>query len=154
MNCNNAYQEYIERFHMIPHVEGGAFCELDPENPNPDQRPAHGVIYYLLGAQDKSDFHVLDSDEYWLYHAGPDIEIWCIDDQKQLQIHRLGMSEGAQPCVLVPGGCVFGARHVRGNTEPILVSCITVPQFRYEYYRILEKDEVLSICPEAESFYH
>ena len=147
------YQDYIERFQMVPHVEGGFFRELDPHNPNSELRPAHGVIYYMLDAHDKSDFHVLDSDEYWLYHAGPDIEIWWIDDLKQLHRSRLGMGDHAQPCVLMPAGCIFGARHAEGNTQPILVSCVTVPQFRYEHYRILEKEEVLQICPAAEEFY-
>jgi len=143
----------IERFHLTPHVEGGAFRELYRDGKSPDIRPAHGVIYYLLDEGDVSDFHVLDADEYWLHHAGPDIEIWWIDAQGALHRERLGMGEGAQPCVLMPGGTVFGAKHAEGHKGAMLASCVTVPQFTYEKYRILERAEVLELCPDATAFY-
>lgn len=146
-------QEMIRRFGLEPHVEGGAFRELFREGERASERPAHGVIYYLLDAHESSDFHVLDADEYWLYHAGPDIEIWWIGEGGQMHIDRLGLGEQAQPCVLMKGGTVFGARHVDGQAGPTLVSCITVPEFTYEHYRILDKAEVLAMCPEAEGFF-
>lgn len=146
-------REMIERFRMDPHVEGGAFRELYRERECGEGRPAHGVIYYMLGENEVSDFHVLDADEYWLYHTGPDIEIWWIDAQGALRKELLGLSEGAEPCVLMPGGTVFGAKHASGQQGATLVSCVTVPQFTYEKYRILEKDEVLNLCPEAAEFF-
>lgn len=146
-------QELIRRFHLIPHVEGGAFRELYREGRTSAQRPAHGVIYYLLDEGEASDFHALDADEYWLYHAGPDIEIWWIDEKSALHIERLGMGEAAEPCVLMHGGTVFGARHIKGQPGATLVSCVTVPEFTYENYRILEKAEVLVMCPEAAAFF-
>ena len=143
----------IERFQLDPHVEGGAFRELYRNGGKPEQRPAHGVIYYMLGAGEVSDFHVLDADEYWLYHTGPDVEIWWIDAEKRLHRERLGLSAGAEPCVLMPGGTIFGAKHAPGHAGATLVSCVTVPQFTYENYRILDKAEVLVLCPEAAAFY-
>lgn len=143
----------IERFGLTPHVEGGAFRELYRDGVDTGVRPAHGVIYYLLDEGDVSDFHVLDADEYWLYHAGPDVEIWWIDACGALHRERLGMGEGAQPCVLMPGGTVFGAKHVPGQTGATLASCVTVPQFTYEKYRILERGEVLELCPDAAAFF-
>ena len=146
--------ELIRRFGLAPHVEGGAFRELFKEGFVPTgERPAHGVIYYLLDSSEVSDFHVLDADEYWLWHAGPDIELWSFGEAGKLKVERMGMGEGAQPCVLMPGGTVFGARHAAGAAGPTLCSCVTVPQFTYEKYRILTKDEVLSLCPAAEDFY-
>ena len=146
-------QEMIRRFNLEPHVEGGAFRKLYIPAEKPAQRPPHGVIYYLLDETDTSDFHVLDADEYWLYHAGPDIEIWWIDASGGLHIELLGLSEKAEPCVLMPGGTVFGARHVDGQIGATLVSCVTVPEFTYEKYRILPRDEVLNLCPAAEKFF-
>ena len=146
-------RDLIERFGLTPHVEGGAFRELYRDGQPSGVRPAHGVIYYLLDEGDVSDFHVLDADEYWLHHAGPDVEIWWIDQAGSLRIERLGMGDGAQPCALMKGGTVFGARPVAGAKGAALFSCVTVPQFTYEKYRILAKDEVLSLCPAAEDFY-
>lgn len=146
-------QDMINRFNLEPHVEGGAFRELFREGPRAATRPAHGVIYYMLGENESSDFHVLDADEYWLYHTGPDIDIWYLDAQHKLHITRLGLGEGAQPCVLMPAGVIFGARHVDGAPGATLVSCITVPEFTYENYRILPREEVLALCPEAAEFF-
>ena len=143
----------IRRFGLTAHVEGGAFRELFREGQDASQRPAHGVIYYLLDENDVSDFHVLDADEYWLHHAGPDAEIWWIDGENRLHIDRVGIGEGAQPCALMKGGTIFGARPVRGAKGASLFSCVTVPQFTYEKYRILPKEEVLEICPAAAAFY-
>ena len=149
----NEARRLIDRFRLEPHVEGGAFRELYREGRTGGQRPAHGVIYYLLDRGEVSGFHVLDSDEYWLYHAGPDIDIWWLDEEHALHRSRLGMSEGAEPCVLMPGGTVFGAKHAQGQSGATLVSCVTVPEFTYDNYRILDKDELLSLCPDAADFF-
>lgn len=146
-------KELIERFGMTAHVEGGAFRELFRENEQPGPRPAHGVIYYMLDEGDVSDFHVLDADEYWLYHTGSDVELWWIDPQNKLQRTLLGMGPGAQPCALMPGGTVFGAKHASGAEGATLMSCVTAPRFTYEKYRILPKEEVLAMCPEAAAFF-
>jgi predicted cupin superfamily sugar epimerase len=145
--------DLIRRFQLEPHVEGGAFRKLYLPEQKPSQRPAHGVIYYLLDVGEVSDFHVLDADEYWLYHAGPDIDIWWLDADDALHTARLGLSEDAEPCVLMPGGTVFGARHVPEQDGATLVSCVTVPEFTYEHYRILDKAEVLQRCPDAAKFF-
>ena len=124
--------ELIRRFQLEPHVEGGAFRELYREGfDRTGPRPPHGVIYYLLNEDEVSDFHVLDADEYWLWHAGPDIELWSFGEDGKLK--------GAQGCQ--PGS---GA---------MLCSCVCVPEFMYEHYRILTKEEVVEKCPEAAAFF-
>ncbi len=145
--------ELIRRFGLAPHVEGGAFKELYREGRAPGGRPAHGVIYYLLNEDEVSDFHILDADEYWLWHAGPDIELWWFGEDGVLHVDRMGLSEGAQPCVLMKAGVYFGARPVKGAKGAMLCSCVCVPEFMYEHYRILDKDEVLRRCPEAVGFF-
>ena len=155
---NSAYTaaELIARFGLTPHVEGGAFRELYREGfDRSGPRPAHGVIYYLLNEDEVSDFHVLDADEYWLWHAGPDIELWSYpeDNPAGLRVERMGMGEDAQPCVLMPAGVTFGARPVKGASGAMLCSCVCVPEFMYEHYRILTKEEVIEKCPEAAAFF-
>ncbi len=147
-------EELIARFGLAPHVEGGAFRELYREGfDRSGPRPAHGVIYYMLNDDEVSDFHVLDADEYWLWHAGPDIELWSFGEDGVLKVERMGMGEGAQPCVLMPAGATFGARPVKGASGAMLCSCVCVPEFMYEHYRILTKDEVIEKCPEAAEFF-
>ena len=146
--------ELIRRFQLEPHVEGGAFRELYREGFDRNgPRPAHGVIYYLLNDNEVSDFHVLDADEYWLWHAGPDIELWSFGEDGELKVERMGMGEGAQPCVLMPAGVTFGAKPVKGASGAMLCSCVCVPEFMYEHYRILQKDEVIEKCPAAAAFF-
>ena len=156
MNDPITAKELIARFGLVPHVEGGAFRELFREGFVPTgERPAHGVIYYLLDEDETSDFHVLDADEYWLWHAGPDVELWSYPEGNPaaLRVERLGMGEGAQPCVLMKAGTIFGARPVAGAKGAMLCSCVCVPEFMYEHYRILTKDEVLAECPAAADFF-
>ena len=146
--------DYRAQFGLEPHVEGGAFRELYREGERPAGRPAHGVIYYELGRGERSEFHTLDADEYWLWHGGSALEIWELDAEGALvKKWLLGMEEGAEPCALLPAGSIFGARHLRPDDAGTLVSCVTVPEFTYEHYRILSEDEVRALCPAASAFF-
>lgn len=146
-------RDIISRFGLEPHVEGGAFRELYRNGQESGGRGASGVIYYYLGPEEHADFHVLDSDEYWLYHDGAPLEIWSVEPDGQIRVETLGLEQGAQPCVLVKGGVIFGARPVNGAQDGTLVSCVTVPEFSYEQYRILSKEEMLASCPASEGFW-
>ena len=145
--------DIIGRFGLEPHVEGGAFRELYRDGQRGEGREASGVIYYYLGPEEHADFHVLDSDEYWLYHGGAPLEVWMIGADGSLTVETLGLGEGAEPCVLVKGGVIFGARHPANAQDGTLVSCVTVPEFSYEQYRILSKEETLACCPDCEAFW-
>ena len=143
-----------KRFGMEPHVEGGSFVELDEPLPEGAPRAASGVIYYHLGAEEFSDFHVLDSDEYWLWHAGTPLEIWMVDEDGALEVRRLGVDPESEPCVLLKAGVIFGARHVKGDADDgTLVSCVTVPRFSYASYRILPEAEMLEKYPAVKPFF-
>ena len=144
-------EELVKRFGLTPHVEGGAFLELD--EPVKEGRAASGVIYYALDRGETSDFHVLDSDEYWLWHAGGTLEIWMISPDGALEIRNLGIREGAEPCVLVKAGVIFGARHAADDEECTFLSCVTVPRFSYETYRILSREEAEETCAEVSAFF-
>lgn len=143
----------IDRLKLEPHVEGGAFRELYRENGRPEGRPASGVIYYALRSNEHSDFHVIDCDKYWLYHAGDSLELWMIEPDGRVHTQMLGIREGEEPCILLKAGVIFGAKPVKGASEATLLSCITVPEFMYEHYRILPREEVLASWPEAAPFW-
>ena len=146
-------KDIVGRFGLEPHVEGGAFRELYRDGQRGEGRADSGVIYYYLGPEEHADFHVLDSDEYWLYHGGADLEIWSVQPDGAMRVETLGLSEGAQPCVLVKGGVIFGARHPAGAQDGTLVSCVTVPEFSYERYRILSREEMLAAYPAVKDFW-
>ena len=145
--------DFIARFGMEPHVEGGYFRLLDDHEATANDRHSSGVIYYALTPGEHADFHALDCDEYWLYHAGSTLEVWIYDQQGQLRIERLGLTEDAQPCVLVRAGELFGARSAAGAEETTLLSCVTVPQFTYDNYRLLRREEMLKEHPDAAPFF-
>ena len=145
--------DFIARFGMEPHVEGGYFRLLDDHEATADDRHSSGVIYYALTPGEHADFHALDCDEYWLYHAGSTLEVWIYDQQGQLRIERLGLTDDAQPCVLVRAGELFGARSAAGAEETTLLSCVTVPQFTYDNYRLLRREEMLKEHPDAAPFF-
>lgn len=153
MNAMRA-DELLARFRLEPHVEGGSFRELDAGEERFPGRAPSGVIYYYLGPQEHSEFHLLDSDEYWLWHAGSSLEIWTVDGDGELRTTRLGLNEGEEPCVLLHAGVIFGARHIPGTSDDgTLVSCVTVPRFSYEHYRILLREEMLEKYPGSAAFY-
>lgn len=141
------------RFCMEPHVEGGSFIERNESAPKNMVRASSGVIYYHLGSSECSDFHVLDSDEYWLWHSGETLEIWMAEQSGKMKIVHLGVENDAQPCVFIRAGVIFGARHAQGAVDGTFVSCVTVPRFSYEHYRILPKEEMLKRYPESAAFY-
>lgn len=145
--------ELIRSLALTPHVEGGSFRELYRDGERPEGRGSSGVIYYAMDAGEHADFHVLDSDEYWLYHAGSTVELWLIDGAGRVSVKRLGIEAGAEPCVLIPGGTIFGARLAEGAAEGCVMSCVTVPEFSYEHYRILPREEVTQLYPEAAPFF-
>lgn len=145
--------ELIARLGLEPHIEGGSFRELYREGARPEGRPDSGVIYYAMDKGEHADFHVLDSDEYWLYHAGATVELWLIGADGGVRVERLGIAPGDQPCVLLPKNTIFGARLLPGSDEGCLMSCVTVPEFSYEHYRILPREEVTALYPETAAFF-
>ena len=146
--------ELLARFRLEPHVEGGSFRELDAGEERFPGRAPSGAIYYYLGPQEHSEFHLLDSDEYWLWHAGSSLEIWTVGEDGEMRTCRLGLNEGEEPCVLLRAGVIFGARHIPGDADDgTLVSCVTAPRFSYEHYRILPKAEMLEKYPGSAAFY-
>ena len=147
-------RKLAERFNLEPHVEGGAFRELYHASGKAADRLDSGVIYYMLGAGEFSDFHVLDSDEYWFYHAGTTLELWSVQEDGSMKVELLGIEEGAEPCVVIRKNTIFGARHVVDDENAgILVSCVTVPEFTYETYKILPKEEMLEKYPASAAFF-
>ena len=67
-------QSWIDRLHLEVHTEGGWFSEVYAApaeyGSSKDGRVMGGTIYFLLGQEDVSHFHVIDCDEIWYFHEG------------------------------------------------------------------------------------
>lgn len=137
---------------MRPHEENGQFVERHPEHKGSGRAPS-GCIYYYLAPKEASQFHVIDCGEYWVWSAGEPIETWEISPSGELTRRVLGIGEGMEPVVYFAPGVIFGARHRSEASDGTFVTCITVPRFQYEGWRLVLKDEIARLCPDALRFF-
>jgi predicted cupin superfamily sugar epimerase len=135
-----------EQLDLAPHPEGGWFRQtyraamtVDP--PGYDgTRPAATAIYFALHPGEESRWHVVRSDEIWLWHAGGPVRLSLGGDAAEpghVTSLLLGpdVAAGQQPQAVVPGGVWQAA--VPASTQPVLVSCVVAPGFDYADFRLL-----------------
>jgi predicted cupin superfamily sugar epimerase len=135
-----------ERLDLQPHPEGGWFRETwrAPVSFAPPgyggERSAATGIYYLLQPGERSRWHVVRSDEVWLWHAGGPLALSLGGDgevpSEHAEVVRLGgdVLAGERPQVVIPGG-VWQAAEPLGD-QPVLVSCVVAPGFDYGDFRL------------------
>jgi uncharacterized protein len=134
-----------ERLGLLPHPEGGWFRETwrcaasfaPPGYPGP--RSAATAIYYLLQPGERSRWHVVRSDELWLWHAGGPLLLRLGGtgaDPVPGEAVRLGtdLAAGQLPQALVPGGTWQSA--APAAEAPVLVSCVVAPGFDVADFRL------------------
>ena len=143
--------DYIERYRLQPHPEGGWFREFHrsgrsvgiPEG-YPGTRSALTAIYFLLAADDFSAFHRVRSEEVWVYVAGDPLQIVLLDGA--LRFKTLGPATGGcEPLVIVPPDMLQGARTLGEFT---LVSCLVAPGFDFSDFVMPSREELLLAWPE------
>lgn len=122
------------------HPEGGWFRRTwtsavlveTPRGP----RPTATGIHYLLPASERSAWHVVTSDEMWLWH-GPGTLVLTLggsgdapDAQEQVEV-ILGpdLAAGQVAQCLVPAGS-WQSAHVASGGE-VLVTCVVSPGFDF-----------------------
>lgn len=143
-------QEIIKRFKLKPHFENGLYIERHfPKEKI--KRQKSGAIYYYVRAKEKSRFHKIDSDEYWLYHFGSDLEIWIIYPNHQVEVKKCGLGKDAEPIIYVPKGAIFASKHT-GAKEGTLVTCLTVPAFDKASFKIYQTKELIKKYPILKKF--
>ncbi len=81
------------------------------------------------------------------------MEIWAVTQSGEIEVRRLGISEGAEPTVLLRKGEVFAARHRDITADGTFLSCITVPRFDYAGFRLVDRETVIHICPKTADFF-
>lgn len=154
---------FIDNLKMQPHPEGGWFYEnlygsktladyggTDGHHYEGKERLLWNSILFLLKQGEVSHLHRLQSDETWFYHAGRALTVYAISPEGTLTLSKLGpnLTAGEQLQVLVPAGSVFGAKMEEGDFS--LVGCVCCPNFRYEEFELLSREELLKAFPEHE----
>ncbi|GAA4732596.1 cupin domain-containing protein [Phytohabitans rumicis] len=127
-----------EQLDLAPHPEGGWFREtwrsghtFDPAGYG-GPRQAATAIYFLLNLGEESRWHVVRSDELWLWHAGGPLTLRMRD--REPTILGNDVAAGQRPQVLVPGGVWQSA--APAGAEPVLVSCVVAPGFDFADFRM------------------
>jgi uncharacterized protein len=134
---------YIEHLKMIPHPEGGYYCETFR---SPQQAVFSGFegprnyatsIYFLLKAGQTSALHRIKSDEIWYHHDGGPLTIIEIDENEQTQTVQLGkqLHLGETLQHVVKAGRWFGAQLPPGS-EFCLVGCQVTPGFDFRDFEL------------------
>ena len=137
-----------EALGLEPHPEGGWFREtyrsevtFEPDDYD-GPRAAATAIYYLLQPGEESQWHVVASDELWLWHSGGPLEISLggAEARPMREPHTvlLGNEVGAgqHPQVLVPAGVWQAARPA--GAEAVLVTCVVAPGFDFADFRLAD----------------
>ncbi|WP_138494652.1 cupin domain-containing protein [Paenibacillus pinistramenti] len=147
-----ALSPLVKAFDMEQHVEGGWFKELwksSFEIPHEILKPkysgaraAASSIYFLLHPGETSAWHVVLSDELWLYHSGGPLELTLGgsgDKPEEGEKIILGMDieNGQTPQALVPAGVWQSARPI--GDEPVFVTCVVAPAFHYDDFSLEKK---------------
>ncbi|HEX3784915.1 MAG TPA: cupin domain-containing protein [Pseudonocardiaceae bacterium] len=133
---------------LTAHPEGGFYAETWrteltvpatalPAEYGTDRAGATG-IYFLLAAGQRSAWHLVRSDELWLWHRGDSVVLLLGGSGRtpgEVTELRLGpaVERGERPQVRVPGGVWQATRPV---ADAVLVSCVVSPGFDYADFRL------------------
>jgi len=137
--------QLADELDLRPHPEGGWFREtwrsavtFRPAGYD-GERSAATAIYFLLCPGEQSAWHVVRSDELWLWHAGGPLTLRLGGTgaaPAETAAITLGgsVAGGQRPQAIVPGGtwqCAIPASQI-----PALVSCVVVPGFDFADFRL------------------
>jgi len=138
--------DLIARLGMIPHPEGGHFCEVfrssstvAPGDARPP-RPAVTTIYFLLQSGEHSALHRVLSDEIWHFYEGDPLDLVSWDRTTGIvQRHRLGPVSGdsTRPVAVVAAGWWQAGRTTGVYT---LVGCTVGPGFDFADFSMIRDD--------------
>ena len=129
-------RELIERLQLAPHPEGGWYRETWRSTASVGERSAGSAIFFLLETGQQSQWHQVDADEFWLWHAGSELELGiAAADGSTAKRLNLGpeVLAGEEPQLMIPAGQWQTARASRGWA---LVSCLVVPGFDFSGFKL------------------
>lgn len=121
----------IEQLQLAPHPEGGWYRETWRGPPGEGGRASGTAIHFLLEAGQRSHWHKVDAEEFWLWHAGSPLALAiAASDTDTPAHHRLGpdILAGEAPQLRIPAHHWQAAHADKGWA---LVSCLVVPGFDF-----------------------
>ena len=139
--------ELAELLDLAPHPEGGWFAEtwrsdvwFSPPGYGGPRRAAT-IIVFALHPGEQSRWHVVRSDEIWLWQRGGPLRLrlgGCADKPVESGEVLLGsdLAGGQVLQTIVPGG--VWQRAAPAGDEPVAVSCVVAPGFEYDDFRLYE----------------
>jgi uncharacterized protein len=139
--------ELAELLGLAPHPEGGWFAEtwrsdiwFSPPGYDGPRRAAT-IIVFALHPGEQSRWHLVRSDEIWLWQRGGALRLRLggsagkpVESRAVLLGPDLAGGEVLQ--AVVPGGVWQAAAPASG--EPVVVSCVVAPGFEYADFRLAE----------------
>jgi len=152
------YKKIIKHYNLQRHPEGGYFAEIFrsdesiSNNHLPDRYEGNRVfftsIYFLLAKNDKSNFHILQSDELWYYHSGSSIILHIIDEQGNYTRQILGATKKShKPSILINRNSWFAAENLDKESYG-LVSCVVIPGFEFSDFTLGDRDFLFNKFPQ------
>ena len=169
----NTKSSLIDTLNLLPHPEGGYYRETyrsqETCTPQRGVRSVSTGIYFLLGLQDRSRFHVIASDEMWHHYDGAPLEIHEINPQGEYIITLLGsdLTQGQVPQYTVSKGHIFGSKLAPPSTqhstqrssslckeEYTLVGCTVAPGFDFNDFTLFSTQELISQYPHLHDRIH
>jgi predicted cupin superfamily sugar epimerase len=153
---------YIKNLNLLQHPEGGYFKEIYrsdekisadslPERYN-SERNFGTLIYYLLEGNQKSNFHILNSDEAWHHIDGCGIIIHCINKLGEYTKVKVGtnLQIGELPQIIIPKMTWFAAE-LAVKESYSLVGCSVFPGFEFADFELAIRDQMIKKFPDHES---
>jgi uncharacterized protein len=152
----NRRDELIRRFDLQPHPEGGFFRETYRaadnvrREPSADLRSASTAIYYLLCDGAHSAWHRIRSDEVWHFYAGDPLNVYVLEDDGALTVHRLGNPLERDDCVFqaVVGSGRWFAAQCDDAASVALVGCTVAPGFEFSEFELAGVDALIDLYPQ------
>ncbi|TWT96208.1 hypothetical protein Pla108_32970 [Botrimarina colliarenosi] len=135
---------YRETFRSPRRLPDGA---MGPEYAGP--RDALTAIYFLVTPASPSAWHVLPSDEVFLWHAGAAVEMLRLPPEGPADPVTLGsdLRAGQRPQGVVAGGVWQGCR-LADDPGPgwALMSCLVAPGFDFADFHVATPAEVSELA--------
>ena len=152
-------EEVIELLGLEPLPEEGGFYRETFRSPRrlpagsmgdayEGPRDALTAIYFLVTPASPSAWHVLPSDEVFLWHAGAPVRMLRLPPEGEADPITLGadLLAGQRPQGVVPGGVWQGCR-LEDDASPgwALMSCLVAPGFDFADFHVATEEEVAAL---------
>ncbi len=153
---NQRAKEYIRKFNLKKHPEGGYFREvyrsgeiiLGEHLPKrfKSYRNFSTAIYFLLEGKQFSAFHLLQSDELWHFYDGSTVVIYIIDQNGKLSNKKIGREENSKFQIAIKKNNWFAAE-LENKRSFALVGCTVSPGFDFADFKLGKRAELVKQFP-------